>query len=112
MRRLFARRRTRQNAAIPSIAAAVSRIDIRHAHALPKPQARKAVDEVARKLQERFQVDCSWTGDMLNFSRSGIDGHIALEDGGLHVFAKLGFLAAMFKDPIEAEIRRVLQERF
>ena len=37
---------------------------------------------------------------------------IALEDGGLHVFAKLGFLAAMFKDPIEAEIRRVLQERF
>ena len=96
----------------PAIAIAMSRIDIRHAHALPKPQARKAVEEVARKLQERFQVDCAWNGDMLNFSRSGIDGHIALEEGGLHVFAKLGFLAAMFKDPIEAEIKRVLQERF
>ncbi|HQQ58616.1 MAG TPA: polyhydroxyalkanoic acid synthase, partial [Thermomonas sp.] len=25
---------------------------------------------------------------------------------------KLGFLAAMFKDPIESEIKRVLQEKF
>ncbi|MFN7136040.1 MAG: polyhydroxyalkanoic acid system family protein [Thermomonas sp.] len=83
----------------------MSRIDIRHAHALSKAQARKAVEEVARKLQERFEVDCAWQGDALHFSRSGVDGQI-------HVHAKLGFLAAMFKEPIEAEIRRVLKEKF
>lgn len=90
----------------------MSRIDIRHAHAIPKPQARKAVEEVAKKLVERFQVDYAWEGDTLNFSRSGIDGHIEVLDQALHVSAKLGFLAAMFKDPIEAEIKRVLKEKF
>jgi putative polyhydroxyalkanoate system protein len=90
----------------------MSRIDIRHAHTLAAPQARKAIEEVAVKLQDRFQIDYSWDGDTLNFTRSGIDGHIALEDTALHVQAKLGFLAAMFKEPIEAEIKRVLKEKF
>lgn len=90
----------------------MSRIDIRHAHALSKAQARKAVDEVARKLRERFEVDCAWEGDVLHFSRAGVDGQIEVQDKALRVHAKLGFLAAMFKEPIEAEIRRVLQEKF
>jgi putative polyhydroxyalkanoate system protein len=90
----------------------MSRIDIRHAHSLPKAKARKAVEEVAKKLAERFQMDYGWDGDVLNFSRSGVDGHIALGPDDLHVRAKLGFLTAMFKEPIENEIRRVLDERF
>ena len=90
----------------------MSRIDIRHAHTLPKAEARKAVEEVAKKLAEKFDMDYGWAGDTLNFSRSGVDGHIALEPKQLHVHAKLGFLTAMFKDPIESEIKRVLKERF
>ena len=90
----------------------MSRIDIRHAHTLSKAKARKAVEEFAQKLAERFQMDYAWDGDMLNFSRSGVDGHIALEGTELHVFARLGLLTAMFKEPIEAEIRRVLAEKF
>ena len=90
----------------------MSKIDILHAHSLPMPQARKAIEEVAQKLQDRFQVDYGWEGDILNFTRSGIDGHIELQAQALHVHAKLGFLAAMFKDPIESEIKRVLQEKF
>lgn len=90
----------------------MSRIDIRHPHALDKSSARNAIDEVAKKLVERFDMSYNWSGDTLNFSRSGIDGHIALGEKDLHVQAKLGFLAAMFKDPIEAEIKRVLKEKF
>ena len=90
----------------------MSRIDIRHAHSLSATSARQAIEEIAKKLQERFDVDYGWDGDTLKFSRSGIDGHIALADQALHVSAKLGFLAAMFKEPIEAEIKRVLKEKF
>ena len=90
----------------------MSRIDIRHPHALSKAKARKAVEDVARKLAEKFDMDYGWEGDTLNFSRSGVDGHIVLGPDDLHVHAKLGFLTAMFKDPIENEIRRVLKERF
>lgn len=67
---------------------------------------------MARKLGERFAMTSRWEGDTLHFSRSGVDGHIALEPGQLHVSAKLGFLLAAMKGPIEAEIRRVLDERF
>ena len=90
----------------------MSRIDIRHPHDLTKAKARKVIEEVAKKLAERFEMEWDWDGDILNFSRSGVDGHIALEPKALHVYAKLGFLTAMFKDPIENEIKLVLKERF
>lgn len=87
-------------------------IDIRHAHSLPPAKARKAVDEVARKLAERFDVEYEWQGETLNFNRSGVDGKIALAPKQLHVTAQLGFLLSALKGPIEAEIKRVLSERF
>ena len=67
---------------------------------------------IVKKLAEKFDMDYGWDGDILNFSRSGVDGHIALEAKELHVHAKLGFLTAMFKEPIESEIKRVLKEKF
>jgi putative polyhydroxyalkanoate system protein len=87
-------------------------IDIRHAHSLPHAKARKAVEEVAKKLAERFDFEYGWDGDTLNFNRSGVDGKIALAPKELHVTAKLGFLVSAFKGRIENEIRRVLDERF
>jgi len=87
-------------------------IDIRHPHSLPMAKARKAVQEVAEKLAERFGVDYDWDGDTLNFARSGVDGKIALAPKQLHVTAQLGFLLSALKGPIENEIKRVLDERF
>ena len=69
-------------------------IDIQHPHTLAPPRARQAVQ------------------DILDFTRSGIDGRIALLPGQVHVTAQLGFLLGAMKGPIEAEIRRVLDERF
>lgn len=87
-------------------------IDIRHAHSMPLGKARKAVEDVARKLAQRFEVKCDWDGDTLNFKRPGVDGRIVLGPGQLHVTAELGFLFSAMKGPIEQQIRRVLDERF
>lgn len=87
-------------------------IDIRHAHSMPMNKARKAVDDVAKKLAQRFEVECEWDGDTLNFTRPGVDGRIVLGPSQLHVTAQLGFLLSAMKGPIEAQIRRVLDERF
>ncbi|MCR6661589.1 MAG: polyhydroxyalkanoic acid system family protein [Luteimonas sp.] len=87
-------------------------IDIRHAHSLPKAKARKAVEEIARKLSERFGMDYGWDGDVLNFNGSGVDGKIDLAPSQLRFTANLGFLMSAFKGPIEAEIKRVLDEKF
>ena len=96
----------------PATDQTMSEIDIRHPHSMPAKQARKAVEQVAGKLAERFGMDYNWEGDTLHFCRSGVDGHIAMEPDQLHVRAKLGFLLAAMKGPIEQEIRRVLAERF
>lgn len=87
-------------------------IDIEHAHSLTPAKARKAVQEVAEKLAERFGVEYAWDGDAMNFARSGVDGRIALAPNALRVTAQLGFLLGAMKGPIETEIRRVLDERF
>ena len=90
---------------------AVSTIDIRHAHSMPHAKARKAVEDVAKKLAERFGMTWHWDADTLHFSRSGVDGHIALLPNELRVQAKLGLLFAAMKGTIEQEMRRAMAER-
>ena len=90
----------------------MSRIDIHHPHSLTAAKARTAVQEVADKLDARFGMQSRWEGDTLHFTRSGVDGHIALAPNELHVTAQLGFLVSAMKGSIEQEIRRVLSERF
>ncbi len=86
-------------------------IDVRHPHALPADQARKAIDEVAAKLAERFGLQTQWRGEQLDFSGSGVDGAIELQPGAVRVTAKLGFLLSAMKGMVETEIQRVLKEK-
>jgi putative polyhydroxyalkanoate system protein len=90
----------------------MSNIDIRHPHSRPDAEARAAVERVAQKIEERFDIRYAWEGDQLHFERSGVDGHIALEPGQIHVTARLGFLLAMMRGSIEDEIRRYLEREF
>lgn len=87
-------------------------IDIKHSHSKTPAQARKAIEQVVKKLAERFEMDYGWDDDTLNFNRSGVDGKIKLAPKSLHITADLGFMLSMLKGPIEAEIKRVLAEKF
>ena len=98
-------RACQENTRMPSI-------DIQHQHSKTPAQARKALEDVARKLAERFDMQYDWDGDTLNFMRSGVDGKIKLTPKKLHVTAQLGFLLSALKGPIESEIKRVLGEKF
>ena len=98
-------RACQENTRMPSI-------DIQHQHSKTPAQARKALEDVARKLAERFDMQYEWDGDTLNFMRSGVDGKIKLTPKKLHVTAQLGFLLSALKGPIESEIKRVLGEKF
>jgi putative polyhydroxyalkanoate system protein len=87
-------------------------IDISHSHNLPPAKARKAVEQAAVKLGEKFGLDYRWEGDTLHFVRSGVDGRIALAPRQVQVRVQLGFLLSAMQGPIESEIRRALEERF
>jgi putative polyhydroxyalkanoate system protein len=87
-------------------------IDIKRAHSRPLPEARKAVQRVADHIAERFDVECSWDGNILNFQRSGVDGHIEVGPKQIHVTARLGFLLMAIRGSVEREIHRYLEEEF
>lgn len=89
----------------------MAQIDIRRKHHLSLAEARKAVNKLAKSIATEFDLDCDWEGNTLAFSRSGVDGHIALEKGEVHVYANLGFVMGMMKSMIESEINRHLDEQ-
>ena len=89
----------------------MARIDIRRKHHLSISEARKAVTKLTKSIAKEFDLECGWEGNTMIFSRSGVDGHIALEKGEVHVYADLGFVMGMMKPMIESEINRHLDEQ-
>ncbi len=90
----------------------MSHIDIRRKHARPLKEARAAIERVAEHIAEKFDVEYGWNGNSMEFSRSGVDGHIAVSGKEVHVTATLGFLLGAIRGPIEREIQRYLEEEF
>lgn len=87
-------------------------IDIKRSHSRPLPEARKSVQRVAEHIAQKFDVSCEWDGNTLNFSRSGVDGHIEVNPRQVHVTAELGFLLMAIRGSVEREIHRYLDEEF
>ena len=79
------------------------------------PENAEAVIQVLGKKgfrTEKFDVEYGWEGNTLQFSRGGVDGHIAVGAKDIRVTAHLGFLLFAPKGPIEREIHRYLDEEF
>lgn len=74
-------------------------------------EVRGAVERVAQAMSSEFQIDCTWQGDTLHFTRSGVRGRIHIEPDQVHVQASLGLLMSAFKPLVEGEITRHLDEQ-
>ncbi|MDR1076400.1 MAG: polyhydroxyalkanoic acid system family protein [Xanthomonadaceae bacterium] len=89
----------------------MANIDILHVYTQSTDDARKAIDEMAVKLRDKFGLDTQWQEDTLQFSGSGIDGRIQMQPEQVRVTVELGFPISMMKDMVESEIRRSLSEK-
>ena len=87
-------------------------IDIRRKHTRSLKDARAAIERVAEHLAGKFDVDYAWEGNVMQFSRSGVDGHIKVSAKEVHVTATLGFLLMAIRGPIEREIHQYLDREF
>ncbi|WP_345781837.1 polyhydroxyalkanoic acid system family protein [Rhodanobacter sp. AS-Z3] len=87
-------------------------IDIRRPHQLSINEARSVVDKVAARMREKFGIDGRWQDNTLLFTRSGVNGSIAVDSDVIHVKAELGLMLAPLKGMVEQEIRRKLDEHF
>lgn len=89
-------------------------IQLSRAHTLGLPAARQHAQRWGEKAAEKFGVQCEYesgdTQDVLRFSGNGVDGQLLVTASALELQAELGFLAAMFKDSIEAKLNAQFDE--
>ena len=83
-------------------------IQLSRAHTLGLPAARQHAQRWGEQATEKFGVQCEYESgdsqDVLRFSVNGVDGQLTVTATALDLQAELGFLAAMFKDSIEAKL--------
>lgn len=88
----------------------MSDISIKRPHSVTLAEAKKVADKVAAKLEKEYQLKSSWAGDVLNFSRSGVSGTLAVSAKEFKIDVKLGFLMAAFKGPIQSAVEQNLDK--
>lgn len=85
---------------------------IEREHGLSLEQARKVAHTWADQAQTTFSLECSYTegetADTVTFTRAGLDGVLHVQAGQFRLEVELGFLLGSFKDRIEAEIAKNL----
>jgi putative polyhydroxyalkanoate system protein len=90
----------------------MSRIHLRRTHDLTAKSARQRVDRMAEALGKRFDAECEWNGDVLSIEHSNVTGTVKVGKKEIVLDAKLGFLLAMFRDRVDAEIAAILDKEF
>lgn len=89
-------------------------IHIQRDHALGLLEARKLAFRWAELAQEKFDMACTYeegkASDRLSFNRSGVNGELKVTGERFELDARLGFLLGVFKERIESEIVKNLDE--
>ena len=89
-------------------------IHIEREHTLGMAAARKIAWRWAEQAEDEFDMSCSYEEgsdvDEVEFSRSGVSGCLRVQADRFVLDARLGFLLGAFKDRIEAEIVKNLDE--
>jgi len=82
----------------------MSEIHLKRKHSLGLKNAKVAAQKVADDLQQAYGMSSQWEGDVLRFTRSGVDGQLTVSKDEVTLNAKLGFLLSAFRHNIEGHI--------
>ncbi len=89
-------------------------IHIHREHALGLAKARKLAFKWAETAEQKLDMECTYeegkTSDLVTFTRSGVNGELKVTKDAFELDARLGFLLGAFKDRIESEIVKNLDE--
>ena len=89
-------------------------IHIDREHTLGLQEARKIAFKWAEQAEADFGMECTYeegeNSDLVSFSRTGVNGTLSVTGSGFELDARLGFLLGAFREKIEAEIVKNLDE--
>jgi putative polyhydroxyalkanoate system protein len=87
-------------------------IHIEREHSLGMAKARELAFKWAEQAEQKLDMQCVYeegkAGDVVTFTRSGVNGELHVTENRFALDARLGFLLGAFKTRIEAEIRKNL----
>ncbi len=91
----------------------MSTIDVKRSHSLPKEEAKKRAEELARSMQEKFNLEWKWQGDSIIFdaprgAAKGTKGEVSVTDSEVRVQIDLPFLLRVMKGTIESKVNEKL----
>ena len=90
----------------------MSDISIRRKHGKSHADARAAAEHMTRELQDEFDLDCAWEGEVMHFKRTGISGELTLDSEEVVLCIRLGFPLSAFRTSIEREVNKFFDENF
>ncbi|HXN31961.1 MAG TPA: polyhydroxyalkanoic acid system family protein [Polyangiaceae bacterium] len=93
----------------------MSTIDVRRNHALPKEEARKRAETLAKAMQSRFDLDWRWEGDRIVFeaprgAAKGTKGSVDVTEQEVRVQIDLPLLLRMLKGTVESKVQEKLEQ--
>lgn len=92
----------------------MAEIRILRPHALGFEKAKKIAFEWAQQAESEFGMACTYQegleADEVSFSRAGVKGTLSVSQDLFELNAQLGFLLSAFKDRIESEIVKNLDD--
>ena len=87
-------------------------IFLRKSHSRSDAEVRKLVDELAASLEQRYGVEAVWIDDStVKIDHARMSGKLSLQPHQVNIEVKLGLLAGAFKNRIESELRKSLDEK-
>ena len=88
----------------------MAKIHFLREHQLDRDAARAEMQKLADKLAGELSASYKWSGDRLEFWRSGADGYVDVGDGKIELEIKLGMLLMPLKGKIESTLRDYLDQ--
>src|SRR6266581_968159 len=79
----------------PTKEAPMATIAIAKKHDLSHAKAKEAAQKIADDLAQRFDLNCEWKGDHIEFERAGVSGELHVGKAEVRLDCQLGFLLSM-----------------
>ena len=85
-------------------------VQINRAHTLGKQKARAMVEDIAVSLRQKLGLHYEWQGDHLTFKRTGITGHIDVQEDTVDVYIKRSRLVPVSESWIRTQVEAVMNQ--